>query len=126
MSAPHPDVIRKQDVRAAGVESPLSKFRPAGHVEIEDEWGEVIRGDTLQCVHCGGHFVVIKGSGRRRGWCMVCDGPTCGEHRCDTCTPLERRLENLEAGRPADRKPIHGAVPDTVRDDDPPKLILPD
>jgi len=52
--------------------------------------------DTLQCVHCGGHFVSVKGSGMRRGWCRHCNGITCGSQACDVCVPLEKQLEQIE------------------------------
>ncbi len=29
-------------------------------------------GTTLQCPHCGGHFLSIKGSGIRRTFCLRC------------------------------------------------------
>lgn len=33
---------------------------------------------TLQCPHCGGHFVSRKGSGKRRDYCLKCDAICCG------------------------------------------------
>lgn len=53
--------------------------------------------DTLRCVHCSAHWVPIKGSGKRRGYCMVCKGVTCGSIKCDICIPLEARLEGWES-----------------------------
>ena len=56
--------------------------------------------DTTQCVHCGGHFVMVKGSGVTRGFCMCCGGITCGKRECSTrCVPLEAQLEHLEGKR---------------------------
>jgi hypothetical protein len=52
--------------------------------------------DTLQCVHCSGHWISVTGSGKRRGWCLHCKGPLCGSHRCDICIPFESRLEGWE------------------------------
>jgi hypothetical protein len=53
--------------------------------------------DTLQCVHqCGGHWQVRPGSGIIRGFCLNCDGPTCGQPACDPCVPLEKALLEME------------------------------
>lgn len=52
--------------------------------------------DSLQCRHCGGHFLVVPGSGKRRGWCLMCSGPTCGKEGCVQCMPFEKRLEAFE------------------------------
>lgn len=51
---------------------------------------------THQCVHGGEHFEVVKGSGKRRGWCGRCGGPTCGAPVCDPCVPFEVQLEFME------------------------------
>lgn len=64
-------------------------------------------GGTMQCVHCGAHWTVIPGSGKKRGWCMRCNGPFCGA-QCEACVPVEQRLENEAAGRPLDFRPIIG------------------
>ena len=50
---------------------------------------------TLQCVHCGSHFISRKGSGKIRGWCTRCNGPVCGPS-CAVCTPFEKKLEMME------------------------------
>lgn len=57
---------------------------------------------TLRCCHCGGHFVSVRGSGKKRGWCTVCRSITCGKAGCDVCVPFEARLEVLE-GRTSGR-----------------------
>lgn len=62
--------------------------------------------DTVQCKHCGRHWIWIPGSGRRRGWCMNCNGFTCGSDLCDVCVPNEQLLENIEQGRRWDYRPI--------------------
>lgn len=54
---------------------------------------------TRQCVHCGGHFTMVKGSGRTRGWCLRCQGVTCGHADCDPCIPFEARLDHAEGKR---------------------------
>lgn len=53
---------------------------------------------TLQCPHCGGHFVSYAGSGQRRTFCLKCSGVTCGRLECDPCIPVERKLEAMEKG----------------------------
>lgn len=51
---------------------------------------------TLQCCHCAVHFVSIRGSGKRRGFCMHCHKITCGNPKCDPCIPYEERLQLAE------------------------------
>lgn len=62
---------------------------------------------TQQCVHCGNHQVIIPGSGKRRGWCTLCQGFLCGEFFCmDNCVPFEARLEYQEAKAVQDMKHV--------------------
>lgn len=61
---------------------------------------------TMQCRHCGRHWVYEKGSGRRRGFCMMCNGITCGRKECDPCRPAEQWLENVEGGMPETHRRI--------------------
>lgn len=74
--------------------------RAAGHLEtthLDDDKGDVF--DTLQCAHCGAHWVPIPGSGRARGFCLSCDGVTCGQRPCETrCVPYEKMIEDAERG----------------------------
>ena len=58
--------------------------RPAGNITI---CGDVppVEKDTLQCVHCGRHWSVQLGSGKRRGFCSFHMGPLCGSPYCDNC-----------------------------------------
>lgn len=51
---------------------------------------------TLMCPHCGAHFVSVRGSGKRRAWCIRCSAVTCGELACDECVPIEARLDHFE------------------------------
>lgn len=55
--------------------------------------------DTLQCAHCGGHFVSVRGSGTRRGFCLACNQVTCGAPKCDEHIPFEKKLDEYERGR---------------------------
>jgi hypothetical protein len=54
---------------------------------------------TKLCCHCGNHFVMIKDSGKKRGWCMKCHSITCGALKCCKCVPFEKKLDDLEAGK---------------------------
>lgn len=56
-------------------------------------------GCTLQCAHCGNHWVLVKGSGRVRGYCMDCSGPTCGSRACTRPVPHVSWLKKLELHR---------------------------
>lgn len=69
-----------------------SVLRPHGHIIIVGD-GPVIEADTLQCVHCGGHFIVRPGSGRQRGFCMRCNGVTCGHESCNACNPFQKLVD---------------------------------
>jgi len=54
--------------------------------------------DTVSCCHCGRVWLWVKGSGRVRGWCMRCNGVTCGNQACDECVPMLQMIQNLENG----------------------------
>jgi len=72
--------------------------KPAGVIITATSSGRVIEADTLQCCHCGMHWMVVRGSGRLRGWCSKCNGPLCCEKELCTvmCYPLEKRLDDAE------------------------------
>ena len=82
--------------------------KPRGHVWISKPDGQTVEFDTLQCKHCGRHWTVMPGSGRRRGFCVRCNGPTCGKQSCETCIPKELFLDNVEKGRASSFRPIVG------------------
>lgn len=65
---------------------------------------------TVQCVHCGGHYVPEHGSRKIRGYCMNCGGYVCGPG-CEKCVPVEQLLENYEKGREEGFRPTTIAVP---------------
>lgn len=53
--------------------------------------------DILTCAHCQYTWMVEPGSGKKRGWCLKCQGPICGKARCMAeCEPFERWLEAVE------------------------------
>lgn len=73
--------------------------RPSGEF-VETRDGRVLaEGQTLSCSHCGAHWQVKPGSGRKRGFCSKCMAPTCGSKNCDTCIPFEKQLEAMEQRR---------------------------
>lgn len=54
---------------------------------------------TLACPHCSGHFTMVRGSGRKRGYCLSCGAVTCGSPECDVCVPVEEKLNYLSGER---------------------------
>ena len=67
--------------------------KPSGVLLLDNK--EV--GHTIMCCHGGEHFLSVKGSGARRGYCTRCKKVTCGAERCNVCIPFEERL-NLTDG----------------------------
>ena len=87
----------------------MSKFE-AGLITTSDPGMDapLLEEPTVQCVHCGGHFVLkppklitktmtrfeaefAAAEGKKvRGFCMNCSGYTCGLG-CDACVPAMRR-----------------------------------
>ena len=53
---------------------------------------------TLQCSHCGCHFVHRK---HRGDWiCLKCAGVVCGKAECvRNCVPFEKKLDEYESGK---------------------------
>jgi hypothetical protein len=74
------------------------------HPHSEAEWADresdkkVVR-DLLCCAHCGLHFYVTPGSGKRRGFCARCGDVTCGAEKCQECVHWRKKLELIEAGK---------------------------
>ena len=64
----------------------------SGDIIITDENNNVHQMESLKCVHCQHTWIIKPGSGRKRGWCLKCMGPTCGSQECMTCVPLEIAL----------------------------------
>lgn len=71
--------------------------------------GWTVTGETLRCVHCGGHWIMQPGSGRVRGFCTRCMGVVCGMRQCFSCVPEEQMLLNMEA---AGRARMEAAIAD--------------
>lgn len=70
--------------------------KPHGTLIITDGNGVTTHADTLRCCHCQRVWVVMRGSGIRRGFCTKCAAVTCGAPECDPCAPWEKQLEGLE------------------------------
>lgn len=87
--------------------------KQSGEFEQHGLYGEVKRGGTHQCVHCQYTWIAAPGSGTVRGWCMTCQGFVCGVG-CEKCVHYEQKIENIEAGRPIDFKPIRIFVPQGI------------
>lgn len=84
-----------------------------GYVCISDPGSDtpILEAKTLQCCHCGGHWIPRPGSGTVRGFCTQCNGPVCGPDCAGKCVPVEQMLENIEAGRELDFRPTVVNVP---------------
>ncbi len=81
-------------------------MKQSGEIVLIDPGSDAqVRMPTLQCVHCGGHWVPRPGSGKTRGYCPRCNGYVCGPS-CEKCVPQERMIENIEQGKSLDHRPI--------------------
>ena len=74
---------------------PAFEAKPSGHILKDD----VVVADTIQCCHGGEHFISVKGSGTVRAFCLKCNGVSCGKREHLECYPLEKQLDDYEAGR---------------------------
>ncbi len=79
--------------------------KPKGYITVTSEYGTQ-EADTLCCVHCRKHWIVQPGSGKKRGFCYCCNGPTCGPECSAACVPFEQWLENMESGQVATHRRI--------------------
>jgi len=70
--------------------------RVEGYAIITGEAGEVQEFDTFTCPHCNGVCIIRPGSGKQRGYCNMCGGPTCGRPNCMECVPFLKKLERHE------------------------------
>jgi hypothetical protein len=70
-----------------------SVLRPHSLIIVTSGDGKETVTDCLQCVHCQKVMRVVRGSGRKRGFCFKCMGPTCGTEACQSCVPVEKGLE---------------------------------
>ena len=92
--------------------SELTHRQHTGYFSVMDVGGALKDGETLSCCHCGHTWILQKGSGKVRGFCLECNRHHCGGETCWDCVPLEVRLENIEAGRhPGTPRSAKVAVP---------------
>lgn len=112
----------------------LHKFpkRPAGTIIINDpDLPSETQSSTMQCCHCGKHWDVQVGSGKKRGWCTKCSGPTCGHPICmKYCYPQEKQHDDRESKNMKDYKFGEGLVagyllPPPQRPRDKVQIIIP-
>jgi hypothetical protein len=94
-------------------------IRPHGYAQVIDPGSDVLikERDTIQCGHCGKHISIKPGTGNTvylytkiingiiqtveemGAFCRVCMTPVCLTcHDDGRCLPLEKRLQQLEAG----------------------------
>ncbi len=67
---------------------------------LDPDQNTVFEGNLRHCVHCQAIWVFRPGSGVNRGFCLKCQGHTCGKDVCFVCYPAEQRIEDMErAGR---------------------------
>jgi hypothetical protein len=82
-------------------------------ITTPDDGSRESQNDTVQCCHCGRHWVVdrlfrdaIQG---KAGFCTRCNHITCPGELCNyECVPQEQMLENMEKGvlNPRTYRPI--------------------
>lgn len=92
----HKVFMKESELLILGInETPKYERKPSGHILINNVEVAV----TLACVHCGHHFVSIRGSGKIRGFCLKCYGITCGNPACNECVPFERKIDLYEQSK---------------------------
>lgn len=72
--------------------------RPKGYAIWTGPDAPPVERDTAQCKHCQMHWFIEPGSGRARGFCLRCMGPTCGKPACEArCVPFFKKLDAMES-----------------------------
>jgi len=67
--------------------------KPSGSIVVDGR--EVA--STLQCRHCGAHFIYRKTD---RYVCVNCGGDICGQRQCvEHCMAIEKKLDLYEKGK---------------------------
>jgi len=84
---PGEDPVKELDKREYGD----AKHESKPHGIIFSNGKEVA--STLQCPHCGGHFISYKGSGKRRIFCGYHMAVCCGEPLCPPCPKLAGEIK---------------------------------
>lgn len=78
-----------------GYDNAQYERKPGGTIIIDGQ--EVA--NTLQCCHCGKHWISRRGSGITRGFCLKCEHVTCGATACNDCIPYLKKLDLAEKGK---------------------------
>ncbi len=80
-----PDIWIPKDFRAVdcGYDYSDAQHEAKPHGIIFSNGIEVA--STMQCCHCGAHYISRKGSGIRRGFCLRHMQVTCGKPECVEC-----------------------------------------
>ena len=73
-----------------------SAHKPDGIVISTDFEGKETEQDTLQCAHCGMHWIVRPG--REPNFCVPCGTVICGKRAClqRGCYPMAKQLDDIE------------------------------
>jgi len=93
-----------------------SVLKPSGHVICTPlDGSKETQVDLVHCCHCSRLWIWEVGSGKKRGWCLKCNGITCGSELCDVCVPKEKQVENLDKGLPSRHvdTTVSVAIPDS-------------
>lgn len=79
----------------------MSARKIAGYgIAVDRETGKTVdEHDCHQCCHCGGQFRVVPGSGKTRGFCLLCGQVTCGAQKCLEHFPFKKKLDLYEEGK---------------------------
>lgn len=69
----------------------------AAGVVVVTDWDRNDRtSDTKQCPHCGGHWIIQRGSGKPHMFCQKCMADTCSNPAClRQCYPFEKRSDDM-------------------------------
>lgn len=60
----------------------IQRYKPNGYFVTQDQNGNLVEGETRQCVHCQFIWQYEPGSGHTRGFCLKCNGLTCARPEC--------------------------------------------
>jgi len=74
----------------------VTLHNPGGYGIMIDVEGGTEEHDTFTCPHCNSVQIVRPGSGTKRGYCRLCDSPTCGKEKCLECVPFIKKIERYE------------------------------
>jgi hypothetical protein len=83
-----------------GYEDVVSSGKPAGTIIIDGHE----TAETMQCVHCGRHWIRRRNSGKMMGYCMNCGGVFCPDSKCRECLHFKKKLELYEQGKLSELK----------------------